>query len=547
LKDIQAWWRQGVIYQIYPRSFADSNGDGIGDLNGIRSRLDHLADLGVDGLWLSPIFPSPDVDFGYDISDYQAIDPKFGTMAEFEDLLKEAHQRGLRVILDLVINHTSDQHTWFQEAKKSRSNPYHDWYLWRDAKPEGKKPNNWQSMTGGSGWEYVPEVEQSYFHMFYRQQPDLNWRNPEVRKAMLQVFRFWLDKGVDGYRLDLVNLYFKDSLFRDNPPKFGLRPFDMQKHVNDCDQPEMLPLLREMRRITDEKPGRYLVGEPFIAISPLDFLYSGTARTAAPYGRGDRLHGIFCFDFLHSGWNANRLRQAILEWDGALQEDGWPTYVLSNHDNPRPASRFTRDEEDAILKTAAVLLLTQRGTPFIYYGDEIGMRDTPIKRSQVKDPVGKLYWPVFKGRDGCRAPMQWTGEAQAGFTQGSDPWLPVHSDHQQRNVEKQSAEADSLLQLYKRIIRLRKENAVLVDGKIAFLDGLPASMLGYVRNSPGKAAMILINFSSTKNKVPIQTSAGQNWELLLSTKPRRADIRMDETFHLHGHEAVILLQKPHQR
>jgi alpha-glucosidase len=537
------WWRDGIIYQIYPRSFADSNGDGIGDLNGIRGKLGYLTELGVDALWLSPIFDSPDIDFGYDISNYYCIDSKFGTMKDFEGLVKEAHQKGLRIILDMVMNHTSNQHAWFKKARSSCENPYHNWYLWQDPAPNGKAPNNWQSMNGGSGWEYVSELDQYYFHMFYKEQPDLNWHNPKVRQAMLKAFRFWLDKGVDGYRLDLVNLYFKDRKFRNNPPKFGFRAFDQQKHIYDTDQPEMLPLLREMRQIVDEKPERYLVGEPFIAISPLDFLYSGTAAIAAPYCRDDLLHAIFCFDFLHSFWDAKRFRKSILDWENSLTGKGWPTYVLANHDNPRIATRYTRDENDARLKAAALMLLSLRGTPFIYNGDEIGMRNIHIKRSQIKDPVGKLYWPIFKGRDGCRAPLQWSADSNAGFSKGATPWLPVHPNNPTRNVEQQNKDPHSLLNFYRQLIHLRKKFPVLIQGDFVPLENLPSSILAYRRAIKQQTALVLINFSHRQIQLDLEDLVTNQWELLISTHRTAMDNQQSQSIILSGDEALIFVQK----
>ncbi|MEJ5203122.1 MAG: alpha-amylase family glycosyl hydrolase, partial [Anaerolineales bacterium] len=291
--DTVSWWQEGVIYQIYPRSFMDSNGDGIGDLNGILTKLDYLVDLGVDAIWLSPIYPSPDVDFGYDVSDYLSIDPKFGNLQEFDQLISEAHNRGIHVILDLVLNHTSDRHPWFKEALSSRDNPYHDWYIWKDSPSNRRPPNNWQSIFGGSAWEYVPELAQYYYHMFYKEQPDVNWRNPQVRRAMMDVIRFWLERGVDGFRLDVFNVYFKHADFPDNPPALGLRGFDRQKHMYDINQPELLPLLAEIRQIVDQYPQRYLVGETFLS----------TAEHAAKYCSTKLLHAAFNFEFLHCPWN----------------------------------------------------------------------------------------------------------------------------------------------------------------------------------------------------------------------------------------------------
>jgi len=329
MKNDFLWWRDGVIYQIYPRSFADSNNDGIGDLKGIISKLDYLTDLGVDALWLSPINPSPDKDFGYDVADYFDIDPKFGTLADFDLLLQEAHKRNLHIILDLVLNHTSDQNKWFQESRSSKENPYRDWYLWRSA-PEGKQPNNWKSVFGGPGWEYDEKTAEYYFHMFVKEQPDLNWRNPAVYQKMLDVFKFWLDRGVDGFRLDVFNEYFKDAQFRNNPPKLGIRPFDCQQHIYDVSQPEMFIALKDIRALLDRYPERYAVGETFLA----------TTEQAAAYIGPEKLHAGFDFTFLESPWNPKRFLTVINKWDSLLSADGWPNYVLNNHDKPRSASRY---------------------------------------------------------------------------------------------------------------------------------------------------------------------------------------------------------------
>jgi alpha-glucosidase len=536
------WWQTGIIYQIYPRSFADSNGDGIGDLNGIRDHLDYLKDLGVDCLWLSPIFPSPDVDFGYDVSDYYSIDPKFGTMADFEALLKEAHQKGLHIILDLVMNHTSDEHVWFKSARSSRKDAHHDWYIWRDSNG-GKKPNNWQSVTGGSGWDYVSEVNQYYFHMFYKQQPDLNWRNGDLQEKIFKVFRFWLEKGVDGYRLDVFNLLYKDEQFRNNPLNFGPRPFNWQKHIHDVDLPEMRPLLRKLRQITDEKAGRYLVGEPFTPEPPLRFFKVNRAKVAARYCRDDQLHATFCFDLLSCSWNAGEFKQAILEWEKELDDKSWPTQVLGNHDNARLATRCADDEFFSRSKAAALMLLTLRGTPFIYYGDEIGMQDIRLKRNEIKDPVGRRYWPAYRGRDGCRAPMQWSDGPQAGFTQGGHPWLPIHPDHVNKNVKQQQKDKNSLLNYYKNLIQLRKSHQVLIDGKITIMEGMPPEVLGYLRDGKTENALMFINFSPKRTKCYLQGDQDSKWDLLLSTSPNCEKNIIEKTVILEANEAIILIQK----
>lgn len=480
------WWRDGIIYQIYPRSFADSNNDGIGDLPGITSKLDYLKDLGIDAIWLSPIYPSPDVDFGYDVADYTAIDPKFGTMQDFEKLVKEARKRDIHIILDLVLNHTSDQHPWFIESRKSKDNHYHDWYLWQDPKPDGSEPNNWAAVFGGSGWEYDPDLDQYYYHMFYPAQPDLNWRNPDVRQAMLNVFRFWLKKGVDGFRLDVFNEYFKDAEFRDNPPAIGIRRFDWQKHIYDTSQPEMYPLLNEIRAILDKHKDAYAVGETFLA-KPED---------AADYCRGnDKLHAAFNFKFTNSRWHPKRFLNALEEWYACLGEDAWPNNVLSNHDLKRAATRYCLGRADERAKIAAAMLLTIKGTPFIYYGEEIAQRDIPIHRKEdVLDPIGRTFWPLHKGRDGCRAPMQWNSDINAGFSE-SKPWLPVNGDYLERNVGRQINNPDSVLNFYKQIIAIRKSEPALQRGDFKSLDPGDRFLMAYERSMGEDRLLVILNFS----------------------------------------------------
>ena len=482
------WWRDGIIYQIYPRSFADSNNDGIGDLPGITSQLNYLEALGVDAIWLSPIYPSPDVDYGYDVADYCAIDPKFGTMKDFEKLVKEANQREIHIILDLVLNHTSDQHEWFIESKKSRHNPYHDWYIWKDPKPNGDPPNNWKAIFGGSGWEYDPHLDQYYYHMFYKEQPDVNWRNPKVREAMLDVFRFWLKKGVDGFRLDVFNAYFKDPNFKDNQSKFGIRPFDRQEHIYDVSQPEMYPLIEEIRDILDQHKKTYVVGETFLA---------DTEQTATYCGEG-KLHAAFNFEFPSNRWHPKRFLESALKWYRALPNNAWPNNFLSNHDMTRAASRYCFGEDDRRAKVALGMLLTLKGTPFVYYGEEIGLRDIPIrKKSDVKDPIGKLFWPFFKGRDGCRAPMQWSSEINAGFSQ-TDPWLPVNEDYPRRNVVRQKSDPESLLNFFKRLVAVRKAQPALQRGDFTPLDNNPRDILAFERTLDEDRIVVLLNFKSSE-------------------------------------------------
>lgn len=504
------WWRDGIIYQIYPRSFADSNGDGIGDINGIISRLDYLQDLGVDAIWLSPVYPSPDIDFGYDVSDYTDIDPKFGSMQDFDNLLQKAHARGIRVVMDLVLNHTSDQHSRFRESRKSIDNPYRDWYLWRPPLSNGHPPNNWKSVFGGEGWEMDPGTGQYYFHMFYKQQPDLNWRNPQVRQAILGVFRFWLERGVDGFRLDVFNAFFKHPELINNPPKIGLRGFDRQRHIYDIDQPDMIPLLQEIRSLLNAFPERYAVGETFLSTGPKAAIYTGP----------DKLHAAFNFEFLNCSWKPKSYLAAIQRWEHALGSDDWPNYVLNNHDISRTSSRWHCGQNDARLKVAAALLLTLRGTPFLYYGEEIGMRDVAIRsKDQVLDPIGKKYWPIFKGRDGCRSPMQWDASPHAGFcTNEANPWLPVGDDFIYRNVTNQLSEPDSLLNFYRRLIKVRRAKPALTEGMFLPLTHDTHYVLAYLRQNRAQTILVVLNFSKRRQKFVLGSQLlRENWQLLISS------------------------------
>jgi len=537
------WWQNGVIYQIYPRSFADSNGDGIGDLNGITSRLDYLSDLGIDAIWLSPIYPSPDVDFGYDVSDYCAVDPKFGTIEDFDRLVSEAHVRGIHIILDMVMNHTSDHHSWFLESRSSRDNPFRDWYLWADGKKGKKSPNNWQSVFGGSGWEYDEPTRQYYFHMFYKQQPDVNWHNPTVRKAMLDVFRFWMERGVDGFRLDVFNVYFKDSSLRNNPVRFPvpIYTFIGQQHIYDFDRPEMIPLLQELRGILDEysSPGheRYAVGETFFSNSD----------KAAGYTGSDRLHAAFNFEFLNAGWSARKFSNIIQRWEHALGSDNWPNYVLNNHDVVRSGTRFRPlwgdPEDDARLKVAAAMLLTLRGTPFVYYGEEIGMRDIPIRsKKDVLDPIGKTFWPFMKGRDGCRSPMQWDGSSMSGFCDPKQhPWLPIHENAVTRNVEAQQAAPGSLLNFYRQLIALRKSMPALHNGMYQPVTFGTRYLLAYLRQTADQVVLVVLNFSGRRQRLVLGSHlARSGLKLLLSSHRDQLPSIRGNLLPLEPFEAMLL-------
>jgi alpha-glucosidase len=527
------WWQDGVIYQIYPRSFADSNGDGIGDLEGIRQKLDYLKTMGIDAIWLSPIYPSPDVDFGYDVSNYLDVDPKYGTLDDFKALVQDAHARNIRVILDLVLNHTSDQHPWFVESRKNTENPYADWYMWMPPKNGGKVPNGWQSVFGGKGWEYIPERDEYYFHMFYKEQPDLNWRNPAVEAAIYDVFRFWMNLGVDGFRLDVFNAYYKDPRFRDNPPKTGIRAFDRQIHIYDTDQPELIDALKNIRKIVDENPDGYTVGETFIS----------TPEKAAKYCKPGLLHTAFNFDYLHCKWNPREFATAIQTWEDALQDGSWPTYVLNNHDVIRTGTRYAKGIDDAILKTAAVMLLSMRGTAFLYYGEEIGMRDIPIKHSEVQDPIGKKYWPFHKGRDGCRSPMQWDGTENAGFSTGK-PWLPLHVNASYRTVETQMQEGDSLWHVYEKMLKLRKAYPVLRYGMFMPVTFYQKALLAYLRQDDEQSILVILNFKRRKTRLALGIDLRRSdWQVLFSTHENSERFLDPGFIRVAGHEACVLLRK----
>jgi alpha-glucosidase len=507
----QEWWRDGVIYQIYPRSFADSNGDGVGDLPGIIEHLDYLNDgtprsLGVDAIWISPCFPSPGFDFGYDVSNYNDIDPLFGTLADFDRLVAEAHRRGIRVILDLVLNHTSHLHPWFVESRSARENPKRDWYIWHDGKPGGGRPNNWQSVFGGPAWDWDEQTRQYYYHMFLPQQPDLNWRNPEVRQAALDVFRFWLDRGADGFRLDVVDAYYKDDQLRDNPPAWGIRGYERQQHVYDRGRPELIETYAEIRRLLDSYGARLAVGEVM-----------GDVEAAARYCQPGLLPLAFNFDFSYRPWSPASFQEAILRYEEKLGAGGWPCYVLGNHDSSRLASRYGERWPEARSKVAAAMLLTQRGTPFLYQGDEIGMRDGTLRRDEIQDPPGRRYWPIYPGRDPERTPIPWNGGPGAGFTVGK-PWLPINRDYRQVNVEAEIDDPHSVLSYYRSLLALRKKSPALRTGAFRTLLRRPGQALAYLRTAPEQTMLVGLNFFDRPVRVRVDEPlpAGK-WQLALST------------------------------
>jgi alpha-glucosidase len=503
------WWQHGIVYQVYPRSFQDSNGDGVGDLAGIRRRLDYLAGLGIDAVWISPIYPSPMADFGYDVADYCNIDPLFGTLADFDALVADAHARGLKIILDFVPNHTSERHPWFMESRSSRTNPKRDWYIWRDGKPDGAPPNNWMSHFGGPAWTFDEATGQWYLHSFLSQQPDLNWRNPDVRAAMHDVLRFWLDRGVDGFRVDVIWLLIKDAALRDNPLNPDWRPpgVEIGKLVPlyNADRPEVHEAIAGMRRVVDGYDERVLIGEIYL---PLE-------RLVAYYGPGlDGAHLPFNFQLLETAWNARAIATLVEDYEGLLPPGGWPNWVLGNHDRPRIASRLG----EAQARVAAMLLMTLRGTPTMYYGDEIGLACFDIPPEAVQDPWG-INEPG-RGRDPWRTPMQWDDGPQAGFTTAR-PWLPLSGDHAARNVAMLDADPRSTLNLYRKLIALRRAHRALSVGAFR-LRAVDDDVLIYERSSGGESLVVALNLSSHDRPLPEALTGAS---VLCSTHGDRGGIR----------------------
>jgi alpha-glucosidase len=487
------WWRGAVIYQIYPRSFQDDSGDGLGDLPGIIRRLDHVASLGVDAIWLSPIFPSPMKDMGYDVSDYCGIDPIFGTLEDFDQLVAKAHSLGIRVIIDQVLSHTSDRHPWFMESRMSKDNAKADWYVWADPLPDGSPPNNWLAVFGGIAWEWEARRRQYYLHNFLVEQPDLNFHNPEVQEAVLEVMRFWLDRGVDGFRLDTVNFYTHDRDLRSNPAVTEGRanlppvnPFDMQRPVYSRNRPENLPFVERMRALTDTYDARMMVGE----VGERGDLGIGLM---AEYTRGDRrLHMAYSFDLLGPIFTAAHFRHEI-ETFFRVAPDGWPCWSFSNHDVNRHVTRWARaGEEEAVAKLSIAILASLPGSICLYQGEELGQTETELTYEELTDPPGLRFWPENKGRDGCRTPMVWeAGAAHAGFSVAT-PWLPVKAPQAARAVDRQEGDEASVLAAYRRTIAFRQARAELRRGDARFLD-LPEPVLGIVRGAEGAEVTGLFN------------------------------------------------------
>lgn len=509
------WWERGVVYQVYPRSFQDSDGDGIGDLAGIAARLDHIAALGVDAIWLSPIFPSPMADFGYDVADYCGVDPLFGNLDAFDRLLGAVHARGLKLLLDFVPNHSSDQHPWFVESRESRHNPRRDWYIWRD--PAGgsdeapRPPNNWISDFGGSAWEYDPWTRQFYLHAFLKEQPDLNWRNPDLKEAMFDAMRFWFDRGVDGFRIDVLWHIVKAENLADNPAnpawREGVTERDRVIQQHSTDQPEAHAISAEMRALADEYGDRVLIGEIFL---PND-------RHARWYGTPDRpqVHLPFNFQLIENAWDAAALRRVIGDYEASLPPHGWPNWVIGSHDAPRIAARVG----EAQARVAAMLLLTLRGTPTLYQGDELGIGRVDIPPDRIRDPQDLRQPGIGIGRDRSRTPMPWDASHHAGFTTG-EPWLPLNPDWTTRNVAAQARDAGSMLALYRRLLALRRAHDALSVGEFTLAEG-EADVLAYERRHGSERLFVMLNLSSAPRRaiLPEGTRVG---EVLAATLPPRA-------------------------
>lgn len=488
------WWMSATVYEIYVRSFQDSDDDGIGDLNGIAARLDYLADLGIDAIWITPFYPSPQVDFGYDVSDHENVDPQFGTLADFDRLIVAAHARGIKVIVDVVLNHTSDQHPWFRSSRSGRNSPVRDWYIWRDGAVPGKPPNNWESAFGGPAWTYDEPSDQWYYHFFYAGQPDLNWRNPAVEERMFATLKFWLDRGIDGFRLDAVNTLFEDLALRDNPmlsdPASTLTGIRTQDFVQTRQLPEVHEVLQRLRAFVDQHaPETVLISEAYV---------DTVVELVRFYGKdgGDEMHLPFNFFLAQvASLDASAFRRAVDEIEAALG-GRWPSQVLSNHDIDRACDRYAAgSDSDAVARLLATMLLTLRGTPFIYYGEEIGMQTDPPRRiEEVRDPVGRHFWPRYKGRDGVRRPMAWNGTPGGGFT-GGTPWLRMGQSDRERNVAVQTADAGSLFHFYRALLALRRGSRAITEGDYQSLQ-TGAEVFAYVRHSGDERLLVILNMAN---------------------------------------------------
>jgi alpha-glucosidase len=523
---IDPWWKHAVIYEIYPRSFQDSNGDGMGDLNGITSRLDYLKDLGIDAIWITPFYPSPQVDYGYDIADYKAIDPEYGTMADFDRLVAEARKRNLRVILDYVINHTSDQNAWFKESRSSRDNPKRDWFIWRDGKTGGP-PNNWLSWFGGPAWTLDSNTNQYYYHYFYTEQPDLNWRNPEVKKAMFDVVRFWLERGAAGFRIDAVSRLYEDPNLHDDPILPGRNAYGDPniEHKYTDNLPEVHDTLRELRALVDQYPG-----DP-VLISEAD--QPNITELTKMYGaKLDEIQLPMDFQIADVNQLSAPKFRKLLDEVNENSAGGQPHYFFSNHDQPRQWDRYGDGKNnDQIAKLMAALLLMPRATPQMYYGEELGMRTTPPARKEdVRDPIGKKGWPGEKGRDGERTPMQWDGSKNAGFSTAAKTWLWVPPSASTYNVEVQKKDPNSIFNFYKKLIALRRTNPAIRDGAYVTLNPDDHNVLSFLRKGQGSSVLVALNMSAQKQVVKFDLSrqgiTASQGRLLLSAPKVSGDVNL---------------------
>lgn len=532
------WWKDGIIYQIYPRSFQDSNGDGIGDIKGIISRLDYLEFLGIDAIWLSPVNQSPMDDFGYDVKCYRTICDLFGTEADFELLIKKSHEKNIKIIMDLVLNHTSDHHIWFLESRSSINNYKRNWYIWHKGIKKGKKtvpPNNWLGAFGGSAWEFDDYTQEYYLHSFLKEQPDLNWQNTEVQNTVMNELKYWLDKGIDGFRLDVANWYVKDDKLRNNPWRIGPipRPYEMQNHIYDRNRPETHNILKRFRVLLNEYREKMIVGEIF-SEPP------GNQKLSAEfYGNGnDELHLSFDFSFMYTRWDAGKFMKNIRCWYDLIPDEGWPCFVFSNHDQKRSITRFGGKYAEEKAKVLAVIIMTLKGTPFLYYGEEIGIRSEIIKRKDLVDPLGKKYWPFFRGRDFARTPMQWDKSDNSGFSD-SNPWLPLNSNWRNNNVEMQKKDPTSLLNFYRDLISIRRREFVLIHGDWEPLFASEKNILCYKRKAENyESIFILTNFSS-KNQI-LKFISILNGVVIYGTHRAVGEKICEINFKLNPFEAVII-------
>jgi alpha-glucosidase len=533
------WWQHGTVYQIYPRSFKDTSGNGVGDLQGIIDNLNYLNDcteksLGIDVIWISPFYPSPMADFGYDVSDYVDIHPLFGDLSTFDRLVAEAHKRDIKVIIDYVPNHSSDEHPWFLESRSSRDNPKRDWYIWKDAKPDGSPPNNWGSAFGGPAWTWDEKTGQYYLHQFLNKQPELNWRTSDLRDAMMDVLHFWLGRGVDGFRMDVVGFLIKDEKMRDNPISEDISPdlhpyniYGRQLHKYNEDQDEVQEIIRDFRKLLDGYDDRCAIGE-------LGYRLERWVRYFGENGNG--LHLPFNFRLIHQPWEADAISKSVEQLEAALPSLGWPNYVLGNHDNDRLLSRIGMDQA----RIAAMLLLTLRGTPTLYYGDEIGLENGSIPPDKLQDPQG-LQLGAESTRDVCRTPMQWDSSPNAGFSV-VEPWLPISHDYETRNVHVQSSDPTSILNLYRRLIWYRKRNPILLGGSYKSIASGHDGCFTYLRENQAGRIFVALNFSDKPRTLKF-VDMGRG-SLAISTFLDRAEAVTFSNLSLRPHEGVIVEMNP---